>query len=87
MWFYMPSKEELRIKGEEYFAVATPGFVWSGSIHPSRVVSILARDRLQSGRGSTLVKVNSFFTIANASGPEIDQGATLRWLAEGLQRS
>jgi hypothetical protein len=31
-----------------------------------------------------LVKMNSVFTIASASGPEVDQGASLRWLAEAI---
>ena len=34
------------------------------------------------GRGNMLVKPLSAFTIADASGPEIDQGSALRWLAE-----
>ena len=29
-----------------------------------------------------LVKLASTFTVADASGPEIDQGSSLRWLAE-----
>jgi hypothetical protein len=31
-----------------------------------------------------LVKINSLITIAGAHGPEIDQGASLRWLAEAI---
>lgn len=31
-----------------------------------------------------LVKFNSIFTLADASGPEIAQGAQLRWLAEAV---
>jgi hypothetical protein len=44
----------------------------------------VARDRLQSGLGNMLVKVNSFFPIADASGAEIDKSASLRWLAEAI---
>jgi hypothetical protein len=43
-----------------------------------------ARDRLHDQRGNTLVKLESPFTIANACGFEIDQGASLRWLAEAV---
>lgn len=79
-----PNQHWQSIKGEEYFTVANPGFVWNASIAPVPFLRIVARDRLQSGRGNMLVKINSLLTIANASGPEIDQGASLRWLAEAI---
>jgi hypothetical protein len=71
-----------RIKGEEDFTVATPGFVWKAKIWPFPLIWISARDLLDRGRGNMLVKLMSTFTLANASGPQIDQGATLRWLGE-----
>lgn len=79
-----PNQRWQNIKGEEYVAVAVPEFVWSAVIYPAPLLSIVARDRLQSGRASMLVKVNSLFTIADASGAEIDQGASLRWLTEAM---
>jgi hypothetical protein len=45
---------------------------------------IEARDRLFSRRGNMLVKLLSSFPIADAKGPEIDQGSALRWLAEAV---
>jgi len=63
---------------------ATPGFVWSASISTLPLAWIDARDRLHDQRGNTLVKLESLFTIANTYGPEIDQGASLRWLAEAV---
>jgi hypothetical protein len=45
---------------------------------------IQARDRLVSGRGNMLVKAMSAFAVADASGPGIDQGSMLRWLAESV---
>jgi hypothetical protein len=79
-----PNQRWQKIKGEEYFPIATPEFIWSASIHPAPLLSIMARDQLQCGRGNILVKINSVFTIADASGAEIDQGASLRWLAEAI---
>jgi hypothetical protein len=79
-----PKQPWQEIAGEEYFTVANPGFVWSASIHPAPLLSIVARDLLQSGRGNMLVKLNSLITIADASGPEMNQGANLRWLAEAI---
>lgn len=77
-----PEQRWFPIEGEQYFTVARPGFVWNASIRPAPLVWIEARDRLVSGRGNMLVKLVSTFSIADAVGPEIDQGSRLRWLAE-----
>jgi len=72
------------IEGKQYFSVANPGFVWFARMRLMPLLWIQARDRLLSGRGHMLVKPMSAFAIADASGPEIDQGAMLRWLAESV---
>jgi hypothetical protein len=77
-----PNQRWLSIRGEESFTAGKPGFVWSAVVQPMPLLSIHARDSLLSGCGNMLVRFLSIFTIANASGPEIDQGARLRWLAE-----
>lgn len=79
-----PEQRWLPIRGVEYFTAATPGFVWSASISPVPLAWIDARDRLHNRRGRMVVKLESLFTIADACGPEIDQGASLRWLAEAV---
>jgi len=79
-----PEQRWLPIRGVEYFAAATPGFVWSASVRLAPLAWIDARDRLHNRRGNMLVKLESLFAIADASGPEIDQGASLRWLAEAI---
>src|SRR5882724_9399279 len=79
-----PEQRWLPIAGVEYFTAATPGFVWSASISPAPLVWIDARDRLHNRRGSMLVRLESLFPIAGARGPEIDQGASLRWLSEAV---
>jgi hypothetical protein len=77
-----PDQRWLAIEGEQYFSAAEPGFVWNASVRPAPLLWIDARDRLLSGRGDMLVKLMSLFGIADASSPEIDQGAKIRWLAE-----
>jgi hypothetical protein len=77
-----PEQRWFRIEGEQYFTVASPGFVWKASIRPVPLLWIDARDRLVSGRGNMLVKLVSTIPIADAVGAEIDQGSRLRWLAE-----
>jgi hypothetical protein len=79
-----PEQRWMPIHGVEYFTAATPGFVWSASISPAPLVWIDARDQLYNCRGNMLVKLESLFTIADVRGPEIDQGASLRWLAEAV---
>ncbi len=79
-----PEQRGLPIRGVEYFTAATPGFVWSASVSPVPLAWIDACDRLHNRRGNMLVKLESLFTIADACGPEIDQGASLRWLAEAV---
>ncbi len=78
-----PGKKWLPIRGEQFFSVARPGFVWKATVRPVPAVFwISAEDSLLSGRGNMRVKMLSVITIADASGPQIDQGARLRWLAE-----
>jgi hypothetical protein len=79
-----PEQRWSPIAGEQYFSACVPGFVWFASMRMAPMVWIQARDRLVNGRGNMLVKLLSAFTIADASGPEIDQGAALRWLAESV---
>jgi hypothetical protein len=79
-----PNQKWLAIRGEEYFTVAVPGFVWNATLWSAPPLWIEARDLLQSGHGNMLVKINSAITIADAKGPELDQGASLRWLAEAI---
>lgn len=77
-----PNQRWLAIEGEEFFTVGEPGFVWNGTIRLAPLFWIEARDRLIGGRGNMLIKLCSTLTLADSSGPEMDQGALLRWLAE-----
>ena len=79
-----PDRRWLPITGEQYFSVGHPGFVWFASLRLAPFLWIQARDRLVSGKGNMLVKPLSAFALADASGPEIDQGSALRWLAESV---
>ena len=82
-WFRTnPKQRWLPIKGEEYFTVGEPGFVWRATVRVAPLLWIEACDRLIDGRGNMLVKFRSIFTLVDASGTELDQGALLRWLAE-----
>lgn len=70
------------IRGEQYFSADPPGFVWWGRVRLMPGVWIDARDKSMAGEGSMRVMVASTWTLAELGGPEIDQGALLRLLAE-----
>jgi hypothetical protein len=72
----------LPIRGEQYFAADPPGFVWWGRARVAPGLWVDARDRSVDGVGNMHVMLQSTFTLADGSGPEIDQGALLRLLAE-----
>lgn len=70
------------IRGEQYFSADPPGFVWWGRLPIAPGLRVEARDRSLAGEGNMLIRVASTWTIGDVSGPEMDQGALLRLLAE-----
>ena len=72
----------LPIRGEQHFSADPPGFVWWGRVRIAPGLWIDARDRSAGGVGNMLVSAASTFTLANATGPELDQGALHRLLGE-----
>lgn len=72
----------LPIRGEQYFTADAPGFVWWGRIRMAPGLWVDGRDVSLGGEGNMLVRAASTVTIADSRGPEIDQGALQRLLAE-----
>jgi len=77
-----PTSKPLPIRGTQLFTADPPGFVWSARIRLAPGVWVDARDMAANGRGSMRVLLDSTVAIADAQGPELDQGAALRLLAE-----
>jgi hypothetical protein len=77
-----PTAKPSPIRGTQAFSADPPGFLWLGTIRMAPGVWIHARDRLRQEKGSMLVLLDDTVRLANASGPELDQGAALRLLAE-----
>ena len=69
-------------EAEQYFTTVEPGFIWKAKIKPAPVLFIVGRDRYYNGQGNMLIRFLSLITVANGTGPEIDQGTMLRYLAE-----
>ena len=77
-----PDKPWMPVAAEQYFSVDPPGFVWSVNARMMGVLPIAGRDRYADGHGHMLIKLASLLTVADGVGPEIDQGAMLRYLGE-----
>jgi hypothetical protein len=75
-------KPGLPIHGEQYLATDPPGFVWWGRIRVAPGLTVEARDRSRAGEGNMWIVLASTFTLQDARGPELDQGALLRLLGE-----
>lgn len=68
---------------DQYFTAEPPGFVWLARgwlLRP--LVWMAARDKYMQGRGNMLIKPESIVTVADARGPQMDQGSLARYLAE-----
>lgn len=72
----------LPMRGEQHFSADPPGFVWWGRVRVAPGIWIDARDRSVNGTGNMLVTMESTITMADSSGPQLDQGALLRLLGE-----
>jgi len=74
-----PGQKYKKIKAEQYYNVDSMAFIWRGKVN-----IITATDRFVDGKGDLIVKLLGFITVANAEGPEVDQGEMLRFLTEGV---
>jgi hypothetical protein len=77
-----PDKPWMPVDATQVFSVDPPGFVWSVDARMMRVLPIAGRDHYVAGHGRMLIKLAALFPVADATGPEIDQGAMLRYLGE-----
>jgi hypothetical protein len=77
-----PDKPWMPVAAEQVFSVDPPGFVWTVNARMMGVLPIAGRDHYVAGQGRMLIKVASLFPVADGTGPEIDQGAMLRYLGE-----
>ncbi len=74
---FKPSTKWTSIRGEEYFTVKPPGFIWYGKL---RLMS--GKDTYYKGSGRLQIKLLSTFKLVDAKGEEYNQGELIRWLSE-----
>ncbi|HKO48883.1 MAG TPA: DUF6544 family protein [Polyangiaceae bacterium] len=72
----------LPIRGTQLFTSDPPGFVWVARVQMFPGLWVDARDMAANGKGTMRVLLDSTVSIADAHGPELDQGSALRLLAE-----
>jgi hypothetical protein len=77
-----PGQKWMPVKGEEYFSVNHPGFIWFAQVKPAPLFWIQARDRYVKGEGRMTVKLWSTFTIGDPKGEKLDISSLLRYLLE-----
>jgi hypothetical protein len=77
-----PGQKWLPMIAEEYITTKPFAFLWCGKIRLFPLVSISAWDRFSNGHGSLFVNLFSLVPLADAHGPEADQGELQRYLSE-----
>lgn len=77
-----PAAKFAPIRGTQLFTSDPPGFVWTGRVRMLPGLWFDARDMCVAGEGSMRVLVDDVVPVADAHGPQIDQGSALRLLAE-----
>jgi hypothetical protein len=66
----------------QYYTVTPPGFIWIATVRIAGLPVMRVRDAYRNGRGAMLVKAGSLITVVDAAGPQMDQGAMMRYLNE-----
>jgi hypothetical protein len=77
-----PDGHWMTAEAEQYVTVDEPGFVWKATIDMAPLLRLTGRDRYTGGHGSMNIRFMSLVSVADAQGPETDQGTLLRFLSE-----
>lgn len=77
-----PDQKWIPMKADEYFTLDPPAFIWLGRIASAPLISVSARDKYARAKGNMLIKLASIFTLADATGPDMDEASLMRYLDE-----
>lgn len=77
-----PDQSWMDYHAEQYYTVDRPGFIWNATFAQSGIPFLRVRDHYIDGKGNILGKLAGLFTIADAQGEALSQGAMLRYLNE-----
>jgi hypothetical protein len=77
-----PEGSWMPFEARQLIRVAEPGFLWTVAVEAAPFFQLVGRDKYQDGKGYMLIKALALIPVADAKGPQIDQGALLRYLGE-----
>ena len=77
-----PDGKWMPFKSRQWINPNEPAFIWKAEVNMLPGFHLSGMDSYLSGRGNMNIRLMSVIPIADASGPETDQGSLLRWLAE-----
>lgn len=77
-----PDRGWMPFTATEVFTTDPPGFLWQTEMQMFPGVTIVGRDRYANGVASIEMRLLGLIPVANASGPDLNQGALLRYLNE-----
>lgn len=77
-----PGGDWLKATSDQWFSTDPPGFIWNADVGSGTLMEFSGRDFFQKGTGNMLIKLYGVMGIVNASGPMIDEGVAIRYLAE-----
>ena len=77
-----PNGTSFPLVAEQWYSVEPPGFIWDATVPVAGIPVVRGRDGYIDGRGMMTIKAGSLISLANASGPEMDQASLLRYLSE-----
>ncbi|WP_335621954.1 DUF6544 family protein [Chryseolinea soli] len=77
-----PEGKWMDFQATQFCTIDPPSFIWKARISAAPFLFIAGRDKYENGKGQMLIKPLAIYTMANASGNEIDQGTMLRFMGE-----
>lgn len=77
-----PDGKWMQFEAEQWFRTENPGFLWYARVGMGSPVRLNGRDQLIEGQGKMQIKLFGLIPIVDATGPTIDQGTLVRYLAE-----
>jgi hypothetical protein len=79
-----PHGRWMPFKAEQYNKVEEPAFIWLARVKAAPLITLTGRDNYQNGKGEMQIKLLNLISVVHATGPEIDQGALIRYMAESV---
>jgi hypothetical protein len=77
-----PDGKWMNFNAEQWSNSSKPEFIWKTDVSMFPGIFMVGRDKYLNGEGSMLIKLLSLITVVDSKGPEINQGACLRYLGE-----